>query len=228
MHTDLSAKVHCHYQHQTWLWFIVSLHFSLWLMHKHHVKINCRGNKCLGIVTNTYGGFVLDTEGLKWQRKSRCTTLGSSISCLSLTHTDTHTHPHTHTRACWMITSCVKFSRSGFRTVAHDTKSSLPRAASPRVLHCPGCPHLCQTIFPTRPSVVWTSHISWLCADTWTVSVRWVGPHRLLQEIWPILNIICRNTTINTLDYWFCDTRGLTQVICKPLEPIVSTHLRYH
>lgn len=109
------------------------------------------------------------------------------------------TQTRTHACACWMITSCVKFSRSGFRTAVRDTKSSHPRAASPRALHCPGCPHLCQTTSPTRPSARWTNRISWPCADTWTVSVRRVCPHYLHQQIWPPLDIICPNAAINTL-----------------------------
>lgn len=99
MHTDLS-KVHCHYQHQTWVWFIISLHFSLWLMHKHHVKINCRGNKRLGIVTKTDGSFVLDTEGLKLHAVPPL----DHLSRVALSHTQTHiltqTHTQTHTCMC--------------------------------------------------------------------------------------------------------------------------------
>lgn len=66
---------------------------------------------------------------------------------------------------------CLKFLRFGFRTAVHDTKSSRPRAASPRALPCPGCLHRCQRTSTIHLSAAWTSRIYWPCTDTWTVSV---------------------------------------------------------
>lgn len=66
----------------------------------------------------------------------------------------------------------LKFPRFGFRTAAHDTKSSRLRAASPRVLPCPGCLRRCQRTSTIHRSAAWTSRIYWPCTDTWTVSVE--------------------------------------------------------